>query len=103
MVSHGVCPSCKNELLSKHGEAVADPVPERQAPGKISKQAKHLEEYIFIEEVGLEKDIEGMIKRIKFFQNNHEKLAYIKAARRVIALLAENRFSSLSGGNNTPA
>ena len=61
--------------------------------GRISAHLKKLDERLVTEEMGLEKDIGAMIKRISFIENKNEKLTYIMAARRVIAVLIEKRFT----------
>jgi hypothetical protein len=55
------------------------------------KLTAHIEEQLVTEEIMLEQDIETMIKQIRFIQNKHGKLGYIRFARRVIGMMLEKR------------
>jgi len=100
-VSHGVCTDCKKKVLDRYdfspdGEKYAGSRLRKHLPSNISKHIRQLDEQLVTEEIGLEDDIEGMIRQIRFIGNKNEKLFYIKVARRVIALLLENRFTKLT-------
>ena len=47
------------------------------------------------EQMGLERDIEAVMRQIRSIANKNEKLLFVKVARRVLSLLLGNRLAKL--------